>query len=74
MRPAWCVHQEPIQHLIPREGGGAGAIQCAEGGGHYRPNRHAELSRVIFTSLERVIGDPKAASPGALLARLMHPK
>ena len=52
----------------------AGAIQCAEGGGHHRPNRHAELSRVIFTSLERVIGDPAAAGTRALLARRMHPK
>jgi len=53
---------------------GTGAIQCAEGGGHYRPNRHAELSRIIFTSLERVIGDPAAAGTRALLARRMHPK
>lgn len=25
-----------------------GAIECVEGGGHHRPNRHAELSRMIF--------------------------
>lgn len=53
---------------------GTGAIQCAEGGGHFRPNRHAELSRVIFRSLERVICDPEAAGTRSLLARRMHPK
>ena len=26
----------------------SGAIQCVESGGHHRPNRHAELSRLMF--------------------------
>lgn len=25
-----------------------GAIPCVEGGGHHRPNRHAELARTMF--------------------------
>ena len=25
-----------------------GAVACVEGGGHHRPNRHAELARTIF--------------------------
>ena len=33
-----------------------GSITCVEGGGHYRPNKHAELARTIFRSLEWVIG------------------
>lgn len=37
----------------------AGAIECVEDGGHHRPNRHAELSRAIFRSLEWVIADSK---------------
>ena len=34
-----------------------GAIPCVEGGGHFRPNRHAELARDMFRALERVIGE-----------------
>jgi hypothetical protein len=32
----------------------------------------AELSRLIFRSLERVVSDPQAAGIRALLARRMH--
>lgn len=35
-----------------------GAIECVEGGGHHRPNRHAELSRMIF----------RCAGPGPWIA------
>lgn len=31
-----------------------GQIPCFEDGGHHRPNRHAEISRVIFRELERI--------------------
>ena len=34
-----------------------GAIECVEGGGHYRPNKHAELARDIFRALERMLGE-----------------
>ena len=48
-----------------------GAVQCVEGGGHYRPNRHAELSREIFRALER---NAHALDDGAsLAARRVHP-
>lgn len=30
-----------------------GQIPCFEDGGHHRPNRHAEISRLIFRDLER---------------------
>ncbi|KRH36357.2 hypothetical protein GLYMA_10G298000v4 [Glycine max] len=30
-----------------------GQISCFEDGGHHRPNRHAEISRLIFRELER---------------------
>lgn len=30
-----------------------GQIPCFEDGGHHRPNRHAEISRLIFRELER---------------------
>ena len=36
----------------------SGAIACVEDGGHHRPNRHAELGRVIFRSMEWVARDP----------------
>ena len=53
---------------------GTGAIMCAEGGGHHRPNRHAELSREIFRSLELVISNRAADPLEQLVARRMHPK
>lgn len=31
-----------------------GQIPCFEDGGHFRPNRHAEISRIIFRELERL--------------------
>ncbi|DBA93500.1 hypothetical protein WJX82_005630 [Trebouxia sp. C0006] len=51
-----------------------GAIPCVEGGGHFRPNRHAELAKIIFRSLEWVIGDENASKEAALVARRMHTK
>ena len=29
-----------------------GALECAEGGGHYRPNHHARLGQDMFRALE----------------------
>ncbi|KAL4419085.1 hypothetical protein ABPG77_010024, partial [Micractinium sp. CCAP 211/92] len=50
-----------------------GAIECVEGGGHHRPNRHAELSRMIFRSLEWVIGEQGPQSPiTALIGRRLQ--
>ncbi|PSC69113.1 water chloroplastic [Micractinium conductrix] len=40
-----------------------GALECVEGGGHHRPNRHAELARMVFRSLEWVIGEQGHTSP-----------
>ncbi|PRW57887.1 water chloroplastic isoform A [Chlorella sorokiniana] len=40
-----------------------GAIPCVEGGGHHRPNRHAELARTMFRSLEWVIGEQGLSNP-----------
>jgi len=39
-----------------------GQIPCFEDGGHHRPNRHAEISRLIFRELER-ISSRKDTSP-----------
>ncbi|KAL4433837.1 hypothetical protein ABPG75_000278 [Micractinium tetrahymenae] len=50
-----------------------GAIECVEGGGHHRPNRHAELARMIFRSLEWVIGEQGPQSPiVALIGRRLQ--
>jgi hypothetical protein len=51
-----------------------GAIECVEGGGHYRPNKHAELARDIFRALERLLADPASAREPKLLARKTHTK
>lgn len=39
-----------------------GQIPCFEDGGHHRPNRHAEISRIIFRELER-LSSKKDISP-----------
>eukprot|EP00195_Chlamydomonas_chlamydogama_P004953 CAMPEP_0202902464 /NCGR_PEP_ID=MMETSP1392-20130828/16864_1 /ASSEMBLY_ACC=CAM_ASM_000868 /TAXON_ID=225041 /ORGANISM="Chlamydomonas chlamydogama, Strain SAG 11-48b" /LENGTH=1205 /DNA_ID=CAMNT_0049589227 /DNA_START=175 /DNA_END=3794 /DNA_ORIENTATION=- len=60
-----------------------GAIQCAETGGHHRPNHHANLALQMFRSLEWSIGDTIRSSPPSpeeaaadvqitLAARRMH--
>ncbi|KAL8262896.1 hypothetical protein R6Q59_024245 [Mikania micrantha] len=50
-----------------------GQIPCYEDGGHHRPNRHAEISRLIFRELER-ISSRKDTSPQELLViRKIHP-
>ncbi len=51
-----------------------GAIECVEGGGHYRPNKHAELARDIFRALERLLGERGAPRELRLLARKTHTK
>jgi len=51
-----------------------GALECVEGGGHYRPNKHAELARDIFQVLERLMADPQAPPEPKLLARKTHTK
>ena len=51
-----------------------GAIECKEGGGHYRPNKHAELARDIFKSLERAIGGDKVDPMLRLVARKTQTK
>lgn len=51
-----------------------GSIECAEGGGHFRPNRHAELSRIMFRSCEWVNGDGKKSAMERLVARKMASK
>ena len=33
-----------------------GAVECVEGGGHHRPNRHAELARSMFRCVGRGVG------------------
>lgn len=49
-----------------------GSIVCVEGGGHYRPNRHAELAKVMFRSLEWVAGDNSRSHMERWTARRMQ--
>lgn len=49
-----------------------GAIPCVEGGGHYRPNHHAETAKIIFRSLEWVIGHPEEDVRTRLAARMVQ--
>lgn len=54
---------------------GNGTLACAESGGHHRPNRHAELARSMFRSLEWVLaegGKDGEAQALALLARRLQ--
>ncbi|KAK2405742.1 Phosphoglucan, water dikinase, chloroplastic [Trifolium repens] len=50
-----------------------GQIPCFEDGGHHRPNRHAEISRVIFRELERHTSRKDISPQEALVIRKIHP-
>nr|GMD68042.1 phosphoglucan, water dikinase, chloroplastic [Ipomoea batatas] len=50
-----------------------GQIPCFEDGGHHRPNRHAEISRLIFRELERILGRKDATLQEILVIRKIHP-
>lgn len=39
-----------------------GQIPCFEDGGHHRPNRHAEISRLIFRELEHICSKKDATA------------
>ncbi|XP_050141844.1 phosphoglucan, water dikinase, chloroplastic [Malus sylvestris] len=50
-----------------------GQIPCFEDGGHHRPNRHAEISRVIFRELERISCRKDTSPQEVLVIRKIHP-
>ncbi|XP_058774586.1 phosphoglucan, water dikinase, chloroplastic-like [Vicia villosa] len=50
-----------------------GQIPCFEDGGHHRPNRHAEISRVIFRELERHTSQKDVSPQEVLVIRKIHP-
>uniref|UniRef100_A0A2P2L2M0 Phosphoglucan water dikinaseic n=1 Tax=Rhizophora mucronata TaxID=61149 RepID=A0A2P2L2M0_RHIMU len=50
-----------------------GQIPCFEDGGHHRPSRHAEISRLIFQELERLFSRKNASPQELLVIRKIHP-
>ncbi|XP_037492423.1 phosphoglucan, water dikinase, chloroplastic, partial [Jatropha curcas] len=50
-----------------------GQIPCFEDGGHHRPNRHAEISRLIFRELERISCRKDTSPKEILVIRKIHP-
>ncbi|CAN1346660.1 Phosphoglucan, water dikinase, chloroplastic, partial [Linum perenne] len=50
-----------------------GQIPCFEDGGHHRPNRHAEISRLIFRELERISSRKDTSPQEVLVIRKIHP-
>ncbi|KAL2323805.1 hypothetical protein Fmac_022863 [Flemingia macrophylla] len=50
-----------------------GQISCFEDGGHHRPNRHAEISRLIFRELERHTSRKDISPQEVLVIRKIHP-
>ncbi|KAF7837081.1 phosphoglucan, water dikinase, chloroplastic [Senna tora] len=50
-----------------------GQIACFEDGGHHRPNRHAEISRLIFRELERHSSRKDVSPQEVLVIRKIHP-
>ncbi|KAL6527569.1 Phosphoglucan, water dikinase, chloroplastic [Orobanche gracilis] len=50
-----------------------GQIPCSEDGGHHRPNRHAEISRLIFRELERISSRKDTSLQEKLVIRKIHP-
>ncbi|KAM3357251.1 phosphoglucan, water dikinase, chloroplastic [Capsicum galapagoense] len=50
-----------------------GQIPCLEDGGHHRPNRHAEISRLIFREVEKVLSRRDTTLQEILVIRKMQP-
>ncbi|GAB2267190.1 Phosphoglucan, water dikinase, chloroplastic [Dionaea muscipula] len=50
-----------------------GQIPCFEDGGHHRPNRHAQISMLIFRELERLSGRKDTSPQEMLVVRKIHP-
>lgn len=50
-----------------------GQIVCYEDGQHYRPNKHAEISRRIFVELERITGAKDVSLKEKLVIQKIHP-
>ncbi|KAL6970881.1 Phosphoglucan, water dikinase, chloroplastic [Sarracenia purpurea var. burkii] len=50
-----------------------GQIPCFEDGGHHRPNRHAEISRLIFCELERISCRRDCSPEEIVVIRKIHP-
>ncbi|KNA06557.1 hypothetical protein SOVF_179910 isoform A [Spinacia oleracea] len=50
-----------------------GQIPCFEDGGHHRPNRHAEISRLIFRELERIYCRKDTSLEEMLVIRKIQP-
>ncbi|KAL7219749.1 hypothetical protein ACSBR2_012751 [Camellia fascicularis] len=50
-----------------------GQISCFEDGGHHRPNRHAEISRLIFRELERISSRKDSSPEEVVVIRKIHP-
>ncbi|XP_073021561.1 phosphoglucan, water dikinase, chloroplastic-like [Primulina eburnea] len=50
-----------------------GQIACFEDGGHHRPNRHAEISKLIFRELERISARKDTSPQETLVIRKIHP-
>ncbi|XP_073118655.1 phosphoglucan, water dikinase, chloroplastic [Henckelia pumila] len=50
-----------------------GQIPCFEDGGHHRPNKHAEISKLIFRELERISARKDVSPQETLVIRKIHP-
>ncbi|XBI76603.1 hypothetical protein VPH35_069819 [Triticum aestivum] len=50
-----------------------GQISCSEDGGHYRPNKHAEISRQIFREIEKMYYTKGISPEDVLVIRKIHP-
>lgn len=50
-----------------------GQIPCYEDGGHHRPNRHAEIARLIFRELERMSSEKDLTAQELIVIRKIHP-
>lgn len=62
----WCLYSSTLfLNILFIQWINTGQIPCFEDGGHHRPNRHAEISRLIFRELER-ISSRKDSSPQVL--------
>jgi phosphoglucan,water dikinase len=69
---AKLVHLLPL--LVVVQWVTTGAIGCAEGGGHYRPNHHARLGQDMFRALEWTLEEDYGQERmRSILARKLQP-
>ena len=70
--PAWRPEFDALSHaFVYLSWVATGAVQCIDAGGHRRPNHHADLGKIMFRTLEWIVGERPGVAD-SILARKLH--